>query len=147
MAGERHGVISYPGLQSFVSGTYTCSHGITPGEIIIVCNPQDKPLPPIGDVTLTDGVGTLILRDCRITDIKSQRDGQGVTTWVISLRDRRWRWQFGAIRGAYNVLDPHSKLKPMTIRSPVELAVAALTAMGEVNYELNLPPGLDRSFG
>lgn len=144
---ERHGVASYPGIIGVISTTYTNSHGITPGQVRLVCQMQNMAnVPNIGDCIITDGIGAIPIPGCRITQIV-QSDSP---PWTLSLflEDRRWRWtDFGIIAGVYNQPDPRGKFIPWTIRSPHELAEACLSAMNEVDYTLNLPPGLDRAFG
>jgi hypothetical protein len=144
---DRHGIATYPGLLGIQSCTYTCSHGISPGVVMIVSQPQPIFPAMFGDVTLSDGVGSVTVPGCRVDSVKSEING-GELTWTVYLQDRRWKWaDFGVISGCYNQLDERGKLIPWTIRSPQELAILCLTAMEETGYTLQLPAGLTRAFG
>ena len=137
-----HGTASWPDVDSIESCTYTCSHGISPGVAILKMLPQ--PVFPLmfGDLTITDGEGTVVIPACRIDALKVNQDGSG-TVWSLEIVDRRWRWRsLGYLNGSYNQLDIHAKLYPWTIRSPTELAILCLEEMGETGYDLSLPSGL-----
>ncbi len=143
---DRHGVASFPGIEGVMSCNYTCSHSVTPGTILLRCQTQTKFPDLIGDLVIEDGVGKVTVSDCRLDDIKIEK-GDGGEEWVITLSDHRWRWRTGRIAGCYNQLDPHGKLVPWTIKSPKELAVLCLKAMGEDDYQIDLPPGLESAWG
>ncbi len=139
--------VSWPGAISIASCTYCASHGISPGQAIMVVNPQPNPPAEFGSLVFSDGVNNPItIPDCKVDRLDVQIDGGG-QSWVLTIVDRRWRWRFGFIQGSFNQLDPHGKLLAWTIRSPTELATFCLNAMGETNYTLNLPVGLDSSVG
>lgn len=143
MAGFIHGIARYPGVLSLQDATYTTSHGRSPGVAILRINPQPFPPDPEGDLLFSDGNETVPIPDCKLLSIKVERDDKGFF-WTLEILDRRWRWNnLGYINGCYNQMDPFGKLIPWTIRSPTELAVLCLTAMGETDYEINLPPGLN----
>lgn len=142
MAGDRWPRASYPGAISVVSCTYTCSHGITPATAVLRILPQDGLPAGEGNLTLFDGVGTVVIRNCKLDRMKVEMTEQGAV-WAIELLDRRWRWRdFGAISGWYNQLNEFGKLIPWTIRSPAELALLCIQAMGETVYSIDLPVGL-----
>ncbi len=144
MAGERHGTASWPGVGGTVeSCSYTCSHGITPGAATLVCHLPPGVLPAMrGTLVISDGVGAISLRDCKVEDCTARVGGDGQTHTLL-IRDRRWMWGAGRIDGCYNQLDPFGRLIPWTIRSPKELALLCLQAMGEGSYNIDaLPPGL-----
>jgi hypothetical protein len=144
---ELRGQAHWPGANSIESARYTISHGITPGMATIRMAPQSQ-LPALnGELILTDGQNRVRLPDCRVEDLRAERDDRGLY-WSLTIVDRRWRWRdFAKIEGWYNQLDRNGKLIPWTIRSPTELATLCLQGMSEVNYELRLPPGLDRAIG
>src|ERR1051326_3115921 len=143
----RHGTASWPGILSIESASYVCAHGITPGSIQMQVHPQPIAPQVEGTFAITDVVGTLTLPGCRISNLREVKDRSG-TYWILDIQDRRWKWlAFGNIQGQYNQLDAHGKLIPWTIQSPAELARKCLDLMGEVNYRLDLPPGLDSSIG
>lgn len=141
--GVPHGVATFPGVGFVESCSGTLSHGITPATFVLRCPPQDNLPASDGTLVITDGVGTIALPGCRFDALKVEFDDRGYY-WLLSIVDRRWRWRnLGAISGCYNQFDPFGKLYPWTIRSPTELAVQCLEAMGETNYVINLPEGLN----
>src|SRR5262245_14669260 len=142
---EPHGDVSFPGVEGrVVDCQYTASHGLSPGVAVLRCLPGDSLPAALGTLVITDGFGTVTLRDCRLERMEFLQDDSG-QTWELALSDRRWRWrEQGEIYGCYNQLDPHAKLIPWTVRSPTELAELCLKAMGESNYRVVLPPGLSK---
>lgn len=139
---DRWPRVSYPGAISVVSCTYTVSHGITPSTAMLRILPQATLPAGEGDLVFFDGVGGATIRGCKLDRMKIEMTEQGAV-WCIELLDRRWRWRdFGAISGWYNQLDPFGKLIPWSIRSPTELALLCLQAMGETIYGIDMPPGL-----
>lgn len=144
---EVFGRFEWPGMLGAFSGIYTCSHGISPGIASIHCNPQDAPFAETGDLIITDDNSVIRIPDCKVDKIREEHDEQG-RYWVVDIFDWRWKWKdLGSISGEYNQLDKHGKLIPWTIRSPEELAVLCLNAMGVRKYEINLPTGLTRAQG
>jgi len=140
-------VASWPGVVAIESLQYTISHGITPGLAILRTYPQRSPIASSGNLVIGDGQRSFILQDCRVSRLTSEAGPQG-QTWTLEIQDRRWRWPgLAAVSGSYNQLDNRGKLVPWTIRSPYELAVLCLKAMGETGYAINLPNGLPASVG
>lgn len=133
------------GVQSF---QYAVSHGITPSTAILVTNPQPKPPAGFGKLVWQDGRFGMALTDCKLARMTS-RFGAGGFVYTLEILDRRWQWANGTFKnggGLYNQLDPHGKLIPRTVRSPVELALICLQAMGERRFRIEgLPNGLSRS--
>ncbi len=147
MAGERHGVASWPGVISVVSCSYTTSHGISPGSATLTILPQDNFPDETGTLVIGDGEGKIVLPDCKIDGLSVQM-GDGGFVWCLRIVDRRWKWTgLGQVSGNYNMLDPHAKLRPWSIQSPTELAKLCLDAMGETGYTIDLPPGLTSDIG
>ena len=141
----RWGRASYPGVAAVVGCAYTCSHGISPGTAILRILPQRGLPNAFGDLQIFDGTGGIKVPLCKLDGIKTETGPSG-EEWQLELVDRRWKWRdLGMIGGAYNQLDPNGKLIPWTVRSPVELALLCLAAMGETRYSIDLPPGLDSS--
>lgn len=143
----RKGVALWPGVVGESSATYTISHGITPGVIILTINPQPGPFANEGDMVFEDGVSKIVLKGCKLSAVK--RNGSVTGGWADTLEilDRRWKWTLGAISGTFNILDDNKKLLGWSIRSPTELATLCLAAMGETNYSINLPPGINSTQG
>jgi hypothetical protein len=144
----------WPGIPRVQSLSYTCVHGISPGEVRIVTYPQGDDVQPatFGTLFLTDGTRTVALRNCKADKVEASHTTDGGTVYTVVLLDRRWQWRnayggLGGISGRYNQLDPRGKLKPWSIRSPAELARLCLNAMGERNYLIDLPDGIPRAAG
>jgi hypothetical protein len=105
--------------------------------------PQPTSPASFGTLVISDGQGTIVIPGCRLDALKTHQDESGVY-WTLEIVDRRWRWrELGSLSGCYNQLDPFGKLIPWTIRSPKELATICLEAMGETNYILDFPAGLN----
>lgn len=135
----RQGIAIWPGVQSVVSCTYTCSHGTQPGTAVLVCHPQTTQIKMHGTLTITDGFGRVSLPACKINAIYGPQ-GEGEKTWTIEIVDRRWRWRdLGVLNGLYNQRDPRGRILVWSLRSIPDLIALCLSAMGEVNYTLNLP--------
>lgn len=144
--GARHATASWPGVVGIASMTAEISHGVTPGRITLNILPQQAPVPQYGDLVFDAGDGQITLRDCKVSKWRRLQHNGFIDQIVIL--DRRWKWiDLGQISAAYNNLDPHAKLIPWMIRSPVEIATACLVAMGETNYVIDLPYGFDKKLG
>lgn len=137
--------IFWPGARAIESCEYTASHGETAGIGVLEVREAPVGMSPIGNLILEDGIGALTVRGCKVVDVKYSRDSNG-DRWVVRFLDRRWRWEeSGSISGHYNELDSNGKLVPWKIRSPEELAILCLQALGETNYEIDMPEGIPRA--
>lgn len=123
------GLFSYPGLTSFTTATYTLSHGIAPGACVVTAVPQLS-IAATGNAQFTFGGQPITLRDCRIGDV-AESVSEGGITWTIQLLDRRWKWAFGEIYGAYNRRDDQGRMITSSEKTPRQLARLLLEAMGE----------------
>jgi hypothetical protein len=137
---------TWPGVTGVESCSGTVGHGTTPGVFVLTCFPQTSAPDAAGDLTIGDGTRRVVFRNCKVESVTGRAGADG-QTFVLRILDRRWRWATGAISGRYNQLDRRGKLVPWTIRSPVELAVLCLEAMGERGYQIDLPPGLPAAAG
>lgn len=147
MAKTVHGTASWPGAMSIRSCTYTFSKGITPGCALLVTNPQPTPPAMFGSLSISDGFQGLTLRDCKVDQFTSDTSSSGIS-YQLRILDRRWKWyELGEISGVYNQLDKYGKLIPWTIRSPTEMVLLCLQAMGELPGFINMPKGLTRKQG
>lgn len=130
----------WPGAVGVEQARYVCSHGITPGYGYVVVSAPPTDVAPAGDLVLTDGRRTVTVRDCLLVGVRYNQ-GESGQTWTLTVADRRWRWAFGSISGSYNETGRDNESVPWTVRSPEELAELCLEAMGEVDYDIDLPPG------
>lgn len=125
-----HGYATYPGVISCLSASYTITHGITPGVISMTIAPQVTDIAAIGNVVFYYGNQTLTLLDCKADQASTVRGSNGTIT-SLSILDRRWRWRYGEMYGHYNQRDESGDLITETERTPQQLAVLLLNAMGE----------------
>jgi hypothetical protein len=124
-------VINYPGVTNVLSFSVEFGHGILPATHVLECDPTDFAPAATGDVEFGVPGSTITHIDCLYDLVRSERTRSDLTATAY-LQDRRWRWQLGPpIDGHYNQLDNHAKLIPRTVRSPFQLAVLCLKAMGE----------------
>lgn len=138
-----HGVVSWPGVIAVEGFDGTISHGPSPNTLILRTSPQPNFPAMFGNLVITDQVNTVVLKGCRVKDVKVIQEDERGYGWQLWIEDRRWRWQEnGFLFGCYNQLLPNGDLIPYTIRSPSELAILCLTALGETVYTIDLPIGL-----
>ena len=140
-SGVVAGYFDYPGLAPLISGQYTCSHGVSPGTVVLRTQPAAVGPLPGGDVEIGDGRKSCVIPRCKLIRFTQERSDSGVE-WMIELEDGRWRWRDGKIDGVYNQLDTHGKLIPRSIRSPTEMAILCIQAMGMARYVVDMPDGI-----
>jgi hypothetical protein len=126
----NHSYATYPGVQNVLRASYTLSPGITPSVITMEIIPQTAAISTVGDVVFVHGTTTLTIRDCRADQASMVRGSDG-TLVSFSLMDRRWRWKFTEIYGAYNQRDADGVIITATEKTPQQLAQLLLTALGE----------------
>jgi hypothetical protein len=139
---------TWPGIVGIENAKYVNSHGITPGTFVFTTAPELAPKPmALGDLVFTDGINTVTVPSCQITEVTSSQSDDGISVTVRG-KDRRWMWEsMGGVSGRYNQMDERGKLVPWTIRSPQELIQLCLEALGESNVQVSVPNGLPRSAG
>lgn len=126
---------TYPGVLSLESLTYTTSLGISPGVVTFLCHPASDPA--LRGACLfaaafdADPARAIALPDCQLTGVSGSASASG-RKLSVTLLDRRWKWLQGYPQFLHaNQVDAHHKLIPTTVRSPYQLCVMCLTAMGE----------------
>ena len=108
MPEQRFGRAIWPGVRGFISCSYTCSHGITPGIASLTVPDQDvSKIQPYGTLVITDGFGTVALPRCKVVDVQFSGGGGSPRLLTLHIADRRWMWAFGRINGNWNQLDPY----------------------------------------
>lgn len=154
---DRIPYVIWPGVDQPVALSYTLSHGISPGRATLQLLPQDvSRISLTGDLIFGDGVTTIVLRNCKAAQLRTNLDGSGLT-WSLDILDRRWKWiECGFIQGTYNVPDstrdvtrpppvggpylaPAQLYIPWTVRTPHQLLALCLEAMGETVYRIDAP--------
>lgn len=149
MAGKAYYFeMSYPGIESYISGTFTFGHGITPSVATMDIVASGNIAIPSGTLAFRYGRGSnpgivLEFPDCRLdaTNLNVTEAGQIIT---VRIKDRRWRWEFGKISGRYNILRPDGRVNLLAERTPQQLAKLLLDAMGEKNYDVSQLPNYTR---
>jgi len=128
------GRVKVSGLSSYISCSYTCTHGVSPGVISIVVPAAD--LTPIDlteaqDIQFTDGERQFTLKGCRSQASNLIREANGYA-YQVTLHDRRWQWAtMGQVSGEFNVRDQGGKIIPSSRTKVKELAELCLKAMKE----------------
>ncbi|AWM35913.1 hypothetical protein GobsT_63540 [Gemmata obscuriglobus] len=154
--GVRLGQAWWPGAVGCVSCTYTVSHDVGPGIAALEIPEQDlRTVRSFGTLVITDGVGTVKLDRCRVTDVSFGASPAGGRTVVLHIADRRWMWRYGAISGNWNQLASKEDLTnlppgeyiaaggpyaPGTYRPAHLLMADCLAAMNELTAPLIDPP-------
>lgn len=138
--------ISYSGLPpgDVISGSYTLSHGVSPGIINIEAVLRDPTNPNVqreGSVTIAWQGFSVILRRCVLDSVDIEVDGSGNERMSLTILDRRHAWRDnGLIEGQYNVRFATTSGYRSNQRSTRELAVLCLEAMGERHYDVSRMP-------
>ena len=139
------GRLSFPGLYKINRGTVSVGHGITPSAFTVTVAPQPQAPQEVGDLVLTYGRFSRTFKECKIDQVTFSRDGANLL--AVTLLDRRWKWAFGSISGHYNIRNPDGTIQGYlnerdrravsnTMRTPQELAILCLEAMGEKRYDV-----------
>ena len=130
-----HGEASFPGISKVVSCNFTLTHGVTPSTGTLVTVPHTDNVPQYGNLSFQFGNQRVTLRDCAISNATMSRGTSG-QLWSLTIADRRWKWQFGIIDGHYNTPVTGDGTDVERPKTPQELAVLLLDAMGEIEYEV-----------
>ncbi len=134
--------ITYPGIKQIVGGSITVSHGITPSVATVQVAPQKELVDSVGLLKFEYDGKSIEFPDAKLDRATFQYDlsGQVVGCQIL---DRRWKWRFGEISGHFNPRTPGGQLDGRwkeRLRTPRELAVICLLAMGERDYDLSGMP-------
>ena len=149
---------TFPGITLVKRLSFTLSRGISPSICTIEILPQASFVALIGNLVLVDSNGLeLVFPNCRINSSSFDYNNQGMV-WRLAIWDRRWMWSFGSLSGHYNQRFsraavpitslysatgnnlPAQCLDGYTTRTPQQLAVLCLQAMGETNYDISQVP-------
>jgi hypothetical protein len=147
----------WPGVRGFVSCSYTVSHDVGAGIAALEIPEQDlRSVATYGDLVITDGVGTVVLRRCKLADVQYSAGG-GPRTITLLIADRRWQWRFGRVQGDWNQQEPYpdpddfpegefvvsgGPYAPGTYRTAADLMGDCLEALGEREPVVLDPPSV-----
>ena len=129
--------ITFPGIDSPLSASYTLGHGVSPSIATLEMIPQygASQVQESGDLVLSCGGSSITVRDCRVDSASSRYSSSGARIITLRLLDRRWKWKFGKIDGRYNLRKSDNSIDSATEKTPVELAELLLDEMGESGYQ------------
>ena len=138
---DLQGLFHYPGIQHIISGTYTLSHGITPGVATLQIAPQRNFPTLVGRLRMTFAGWFLDFRDMKIDKHSFTYDENGLVI-SLSLLDRRWKWRFGEWSARYNIreADKGGEIDPPSDTSSRVIADDLFDAMGETVYDVGHLP-------
>jgi hypothetical protein len=129
-------VVTYPGIQSVIGGSFTWGHGETPGCWVLDIAPQPLPPDEFGSVMLSFNGTTAEFKDCRVVDASFRRDSTGQ---IVGLTIEDWRWQWrerGTISYRCNERYPDGTISrfPHALQYPSIIAIECFSAMGQYKY-------------
>lgn len=127
---------SFPGVQQIVSAQFTLQHGIEPSTGLVECLPQSTPIAEGGDLIFYAGTDQIRIRDCKIGSATPNANANGNIV-TLNILDRRWRWEFGAIDGEFNIRDRKNEVIKSSLRECSVLMKYCLDAMDEVGYDVS----------
>ena len=136
------GMISFSGIPQtkIVSGSVTLTAGVSPNVATITCVPFPGPYTLRGVLTIRYGGTVINMIDSRLTDVSFQTAESGQQMMSFHIADPRWAWEFGWIRGAYNLREGDQQLRPTREKKPQELAALLFKAMGVKKYDASKLP-------
>lgn len=135
------GFFWWPGIDSFLHGSFSFTHGITPSLATLYIAPQLAWPEMVGELTVNyqPGGQSYTFDECLLDFISIERGPDGRQVWGLHILDRRWKWKdCGKISGCYNIRrtngDGDSEVFTPSIRTVQELMTLCLNAMGEDEY-------------
>lgn len=143
MAQILTGLMSFPGINQIISGTYSLVHGVSPGVAEITIVPQLNFIGAGGDLVISFLDTTIVLPDTILDKHSFQRRLTGLI-WRLRILDRRWKWRFPTISATYNLRDEGNNLNKDSEKTPRELATILLKKMGEANFKVDKLPNDSR---
>jgi len=136
------GLFHFTGLADIIAGDFTLCHGISPSVCTLTTVPRPVSAANVGTLTISFGGQRIVLPECAV-DSASITQGNGFR-WQIRILDRRWKWQFGAVYGRYNLRKKNGDVETETEKSPRDLATILLRAMGEQGFDVSRLPNESR---
>jgi len=129
------GWVTFPGVETVVEASINFVHGISPSVATLTIAPQANFIAEGGTLEFHYDNRVVAFPECKVDYNSLQRTDQG-EVWQLAIFDRRWKWKFGAISGAYNLKAEDGSLKQATEKTPHQLATLCLQAMGEGKFTL-----------
>lgn len=117
---------------------FTFGPGVLPSVCMLYTVPHTESLPNVGELRFqTLGEPAFTFRDCLLEEPRLIAGEQG-QQWVLPIKDRRWKWQFGIVTGHHNQQRSDGSYRREL--TPQDLAAKCLTEMGETNYDVSRLP-------
>lgn len=129
MSNDPQGLITFPGVTGYLTGSFTLGHGIAPSICRFQCVPQASPPPETGTLSITFGSQRIQFPDCRLLEVDNSVDNGGKQVWSLTLADCRWRWKHYRISGQYNLRLNDQNLDLASKKNSQELVKILLEAM------------------
>lgn len=140
-----HGYATFPGVNAVIDAEISVIQGISPSVCTMHIAPQAELLREGGTLAFYFGDRSITWTNCKVDYASMERD-QGGMIWQLRILDRRWKWRFGKISGAYNLRNADNTVRSDTEKNPQELAELCLAAMGEYSYDVSGLPIEPRPF-
>lgn len=134
-----HGYATFPGVNAVIDAEISVIQGISPSICTMRITPQADVLREGGTLTFYFGELSVTWTNCKVDYASLERDRNGMI-WKLRIMDRRWKWRYGRISGAYNLRNADNTIRSDTKKNPQELAQLCLTEMGEYNYDVGSLP-------
>lgn len=141
MPGDGYAVdVTFPEVQQVHALEVNFVHGISPAAFVLTIAPQQDFAGTGGDLVVDDGAIAYTFSDCKVDQATLDYTAHGLL-WRITVFDRRWKWAFPTISGAYNLrMDtPDVAIEPIvagTEQTPQQLATLLLEALGEEDFDV-----------
>lgn len=135
---------TWPGVSSLSNFSCAFGPGIRPSTFVLnthISAVDLNTLPQYGNLSILYNAGggpapVLTLTNCLLESPNIPQSK--ITNIQLPIKDRRWKWRFGMIRGNYNVRQPNGGY--VRRRTPQELATLCLEAMGETGFDISRLP-------
>jgi len=151
------GLIQFPGVKDFLSGSFTLAQGAGPSSGTIYFPPQRGWIPKQGTLALTYGGTRIALQNCIADSLDITYGADGREVWALHVLDQRAWWRStGCVSGYYNARRGFGDTRPQgttsggqpqnvdivrgTEQSPRALARLCFEAMGVERFDVSQMP-------
>jgi hypothetical protein len=147
------GFFWWPGIVTFLHGSFTFAHGINPSLCQLYIAPQLDWPAMAGELTVNylPGGNSYTFSDCLLDFVSVEREPDGRQVWGLHILDRRWKWKdCGRISGNYNIRwqngDGDEEIFTPSLRTLQELMELCLDAMGEDVYGYDVAAVVEETY-
>jgi len=141
-------LVTYPGIDQIKSAYYTKTLGPFPSTALVRFIPQTTSPAANGNLVFTENGVTRQLTNAHVDFSSLEVSNRNGHMQSVRIDDRRTWWKFTTITGVYNERRGDGSIITATEKTPRELAVLLLQAMGESVYDVSALPNStdDRPF-